>query len=83
MECALIQSLDESTVLQHALAAARDGQRVPLDAFFTLDQIETLAAVVASAPADSIDALCERLPDDIGAKHVQLYLLTRKLEAGQ
>ncbi|MBI3468050.1 MAG: HRDC domain-containing protein, partial [Planctomycetes bacterium] len=81
MECALIRSLDESTVLEHALAAARDGHPVPLDAFLTLDLNETLAAVAGSARTDSIEALCEKLPDDIGAEHVRLYLLTRELKS--
>ncbi len=75
-ECALIRGLDEQTVLDHAIAAGRDGRSVSLDAFLPADMIELLARAVAAS--EEMDSVLEDLPPEISEQHVQLYLLTKR-----
>jgi ATP-dependent DNA helicase RecQ len=75
-ECALIRGVDEQTVLDHAIAAGRDGRSVSLDAFLPADMIELLARTVAAS--EEMDSVLEDLPPEISEQHVQLYLLTKR-----
>jgi hypothetical protein len=76
-ECALIRDLDEETVLQHATQAARDGHRVPLNAFLPDDLIESLKEIVRANPNGDLLNLSGDLPDGLSAMHVELYMLER------
>jgi ATP-dependent DNA helicase RecQ len=80
-ECAIIREIDESAVLAHAILAAREAHRVPLDAFLTGEQIEALGEFVARIPADQIDRLGDDFPDGIRREHVQLFVLNRDLRS--
>jgi ATP-dependent DNA helicase RecQ len=76
-ECAIIRDIDESAVLAHAIMAAREAHRVPLDAFLTEQQIEAIEQFVGRTPTDQIDRHVDDLPDGVGREHVQLYVLNR------
>jgi hypothetical protein len=80
-ECSIIRDIDEPAVLAHAILAAREGHAVPLDAFLTEDQIETLGELISRNPPDQINRNLTDLPDSIQREHVQLYVLNRELES--
>jgi hypothetical protein len=77
VECALIRGIDESVVLEHALAAARDGHPVPLDGFLTLDQIDTLSTRLGPTSTDPGVSLPAELPDEISPELARLYSAVR------
>ncbi len=76
-ECALIRNVDDQTVLAHALLAARDGHKIPLDAFLTEDQIEVLSELLTDGSAGQVEAIEEDLPEGIEPEHVQLFKLSK------
>jgi ATP-dependent DNA helicase RecQ len=76
-ECALIRGVDEPTVLEHAVQAARDGHYVPLDAFLTDELIELLQNYVEHMSGTAANSRAGRLPEGITPSLVELCEMNR------
>ena len=72
-ECAIIRNLDDETILQHAVAAVREGRHVPLDAFLPEEQIAILQTMFGETSSETRKAKASDLPDGIRYEHLQLY----------
>ena len=79
-ECALIRGLDEQTVLEHAILAARDHHLVPLNAFLPDDLIDSLARIVEHADSRHSAVPVDELPDELSTELIELFRLVRGLD---
>ena len=76
-ECAAIRGIDDATVLDHAVRAARDGLAVPLEWFLSLEHVAEMARLVPDRPVGRLRPLLAHLPEGVRYEHLQLYLLAR------
>ncbi|MEX2173890.1 MAG: RecQ family ATP-dependent DNA helicase [Pirellulaceae bacterium] len=81
-ECCQIRNLDADTVFDHVLRAAREGEPVQVQWLLSPAQVAALAAALGEAPHGNIRSLLANLPAGIKYRDVQLYLLSRGLNAG-
>jgi len=76
-ECAAIRGIDEETVLDHAVRAAKDGRDVRLEWFLEPKEIRILEVLVPKPPSGTIRPLLKELPAGTKYEHLQLYVATR------
>jgi hypothetical protein len=80
-ECRQIRRVDDDTLFDHVLRAAREGQPVEARWLLTSDQLGVLERAVGDGSPERLKALLARLPAGIKYRDVQLYLLSRGLRA--
>ena len=78
-ECRQIRRVDDDTLFDHVLRAAREGQPVEARWLLSAEQLALLEQAVGDASPQRLKELLSRLPAGIKYRDVQLYLLSRKL----
>jgi hypothetical protein len=79
-ECRQIRRLDEDTLHDHLLRAAREGHEVPARWVLSPEQMAAIESTVGQANGDAahLQTALSRLPPGVKYRDVQLYLLSRK-----
>ncbi len=76
-ECRQIRKLDDDTIFDHVLRAAREGHAVQAAWVLSSEQIAKLDQAIGDGEQSRINAVLAKLPAGIKYRDVQLYLLAR------
>jgi ATP-dependent DNA helicase RecQ len=76
-ECRQIRKLDDDTIFDHILRAAREGHAVQAAWVLSPEQIAKLDQAIGDGEQSRINAVLAKLPAGIKYRDVQLYLLSR------
>ena len=79
-EARQIRNLDRAALIQHLLAAVREGCAVDAGWIFTTDQQRELRRLLANGNA--VESANVRLPEGIPRGEVELYLTLQRAKAG-